>query len=164
MTVWLVAAYLTRQRARNSSNDRSRRRSRLPGVGQVERLFAEFLAGPGDRTAAERSVEFDRRLVVRQDSHHEAANLALSEVTPDRREQPAPEAEALELRPQVKLVDLAVIGQAARAVAPVIRVARNRITERQDRDTAALANGAFPPFATMAAIPPKAGMMLHCGM
>src|SRR5580700_9711787 len=85
-------------------------RSRVPSVGDlVERLFAEFLARPGDRAAAEGTVEFYRRFVVRQRPHDEAANPALGEVAPRRREQPATEAEALEFRPQVKLVDLAVI-------------------------------------------------------
>ena len=118
----------------------------LPGEGDlVERLVAEALGGARDRAAAQRAIEFDGRIVVRERPDHEAAEPALSEVAPRRREQPAPESEALEFRAQVEFVDLAVVGQAARAVAPVIRVARNALLKHQQRDAAAFANRRLPP-------------------
>src|SRR6202158_4971799 len=84
-------------------------------------------------------------MIVRQGPDGEALDAALGEIAPRRREQPATEAEALEFRPEIKLVDFAVIGQAARPVPPVIGIARNGVAERQDRNTAALADSAFPP-------------------
>ena len=92
--------------------------------------------------AAQRAVEFHRRLVVRQRPHHQALQPALREVAPRRGEQAAAEAEPLILRPQIELVDLAVVEQAARAVAAVVGVARDLVAERQDGDAAALADGA----------------------
>ena len=118
----------------------------VPGVGDlVEHLGAEPLRGARDRAAAQRAIELDRGLVVRQRPDHEALQAALREVAARRREQLAAEAEPLEFRPQIELVDLAVVVEAARAVAAVVGVARDRIAEREDRDAAALADGAVPP-------------------
>src|SRR5579871_4892319 len=52
----------------------------------------------------------------------------------------------MELRPQVKLVDFPVISQASRPVAAVIGIARDGVAERQNRNSAAFTNRAFPPF------------------
>ena len=55
--------------------------SALPGVGDlIERLGAEPLRRARDRAAAERAVEFDRRLVVGQRPDHEALQPALREI------------------------------------------------------------------------------------
>ena len=59
-------------------------------------------------------------------------------------EQPAAEAEALEFGPQIKLVDLAVVEQAASAVAAVVGVAGDLVAELQDGDAAAFADRANP--------------------
>src|SRR6516162_3866414 len=81
-----------------------------PGEGDfVEGAGAEAFGGAGHRLAAERPVEADRRLVVRERPDHQALQSALHQVAPRRGEQLAAEAEALEFRPQVKLVDLAVV-------------------------------------------------------
>src|SRR5262249_45202729 len=48
-------------------------------------------------------------------------------------------------RPQVELVDLAVVVEAAGAVAAVIGIAGDAVAERQHRDPAAFANRAVPP-------------------
>src|SRR5262249_13232894 len=50
-----------------------------------------------------------------------------------------------EFRPQIELVDFAVVVEAAGAVAAVIGVARDLVAELQQRDAAALADGAVPP-------------------
>ena len=70
-----------------------------------------------------------------------------SEVAPGGGEQPAAEAEALEFRTQIKLVDLAFEMQAAGAVAAVIGVARDLVAEHQHADAAALADRADPTTA-----------------
>ena len=50
----------------------------LPGEGDlIERLGAEPLGGARDRAAAERAIEFHRRLVVGQRPHHQALQPAL---------------------------------------------------------------------------------------
>src|SRR5947207_2825855 len=85
------------------------------------------------RCAAARAVEADRRLVVGQRPDHQAVQSALHEVATRGGEQLAAEAETLEFRPQIKLVDLAVVVQAARAVAAVVGVARDAIAESQHR-------------------------------
>src|SRR5215472_1624291 len=83
-----------------------RTRSARPGEGDfVEGAGAEAFGGAGHRLAAERPVEADRRLVVRERPDHQALQAALHQVAPRRGEQLAAEAEALEFRPQVKLVD-----------------------------------------------------------
>src|SRR6185437_11271547 len=51
----------------------------------------------------------------------------------------------LELRAQIKLVDLAIIKQAARAVAAIIGVAGDLLAKLQDGDAAALADRRIPP-------------------
>ena len=120
--------------------------SRRPAVGDlVERLCAEAIGRAGDRAAAERAIEFHRRLVVGERPYHQALQAALDQILARGGEQAAAEAEALVFRTQVQLVDLAVIEQAARAVAPVIGVAGDAVTELQDGDAAALADGAVPP-------------------
>ena len=102
------------------------------------------------RLAAERAVEFDRVLVFRQRPHDQRFQRALRQIAPRGGEQPAAEAEPLEFRPQIKLVDLAVIVEAARAVAAVIGVAGDLVAELQERDAAAFADGRFPPRRTAA--------------
>src|SRR5450830_1250810 len=122
------------------------RGSRLPGVGDlVEHLGAEALGRAGDRAAAERAIEFHRPLVVGERPYNQALQAALDQILARGGKQAAAEAEALVFRTQVQLVDLAVIEQAARAVAPVIGVAGDAVTELQDGDAAALADGAVPP-------------------
>ena len=117
----------------------------LPGVGDlIERLGAELLRRARDRAAAERAIEFHRRLVVGQRPDHEALQAALHQILARGGEQSAAEAEPLEFRTQIKLVDFAVIEQAARAVAAVIGVAGDRLAELQDGDAAAFADGADP--------------------
>src|SRR6266487_2679050 len=118
----------------------------LPGEGDfVEGAGTEAFGGAGHRLATERPVEADRRLVVRERPDHQALQAALHQVASRRGEQLAAEAEALEFRPQVELVDLAVVIQAARAIAPVIGVTGHAFAECQHRDSAAFANRAVPP-------------------
>src|ERR1700687_288033 len=120
--------------------------SGLPGERHlVERLVAESLGGARNRAAAERAIELDGRIVVGQRPNHQAAQAALGEIAPGRGEQPAAEAQALEFRPQIEFIDLAVVGEAARAVAAVIGVAGDALGEHQQRDAAALADGGLPP-------------------
>src|SRR6185436_18728326 len=95
--------------------------------------------------AAERLVEPDRRLVVGQRPDHQALEPALREVAPRRSEQPPPETQPLEFGAKVKLVDLAIVEQAARAIAPIVRIARDAIAELQERDAAPLGDGVLPP-------------------
>src|SRR5262245_59778277 len=112
--------------SRNDTNRIDERVSALPGEGDlVENLAAKALGRAGDRAAAEVGVETDRGLVIRQRPDHEAAEPALGEVAAGCVEQLAAEAQPLEFRPQVELVDLAVVVEAAGAVAAVIGVARN---------------------------------------
>src|SRR5262245_27684526 len=123
--------------------------SARPGEGDlVEGAGAEPFGGPGHRLAAERAIEADGRLVVRQRPDHQALQPALHQVAPRRGEQLAAEAETLEFRPQVELVDLAVVVQDARAIAPVVGITGHAFAERQHRDPAALANRAVPPYRT----------------
>ena len=105
----------------------------------------EALGGTRNRAAAERAIELDGRIVVGQRPDHQAAQAALGEIAPGRGEQPAAEAQALEFRPQVEFIDLAVVGEAAGAVAAVIGVTGDALGEHQERDAAALADGGFPP-------------------
>src|SRR6266508_3979988 len=101
-----------------------------PGEGDlVEGAPAESFGGTRHRLAAERTVEADGLLVVRERPHHQAAEPALYQVAPRRGEQLAAEAEPLEFRPQIELVDLPVVIEAARAVAPVIGVAGHAFAE-----------------------------------
>src|SRR5215472_12817946 len=111
----------------------------------VEHSRAEFFRGPRHRLAAQRAIELDRVFVFRQRPHDQRFQRALRQVAPRRREQAAAKAQALVFRPQVKLVDFAVVIEAARAVAAVIGVACDLIAELQQRDAAALADRAVPP-------------------
>src|SRR3954469_781375 len=111
--------------------------SALPGVGDlVEHLSAEPLGGACDRAAAEVAIEVDSVLVVGQRPHHEAVESALREILARRGEQLASEAEPLEFRPQVELVDFPVVVEAAGAVAPVVGIARDIVAEHQEADAA----------------------------
>ena len=133
--------------ARSNSNSESV----IPGEGDlIEALFAETLRGAGDRLAAERLVELHRRIVVRQRPDHEAFQSALGEVAARRGEQPAAEAQALVLRAQIELVDLAFVEQAARAVAAVVGVPGYLVAEGEDGDAAAFADRAVPPVGAAA--------------
>src|SRR5258708_18796879 len=112
-------------------------RLQLDSVAPGERnLFetaaAKALRGSRDRLAAERTVELHRGLVVGQRPDHQALQSALRQIAPRRGEQPAAETQALILRAQIQLVDLAVIEQAARAVAAVVGVARDVVAEREN--------------------------------
>src|SRR5262249_25265763 len=121
-------------------------RSAGPGEGDfVEGAGAEPFGGTRHRLAAERPIEADGRLVVRERPDHQALQPTLHQVAPRRGEQLAAEAETLEFRPQVELVDFAVVIQAARAVAPVIGITGHAFPERQHHDPAAFANRAVPP-------------------
>ena len=115
------------------------RRRLQPAVERLERQRREA------RAAAERAIEFHRRLVIGQRPHHQALQAALREILARRGEQAAAEAETLELRPQIKFVDFAVIKQAARAIAPVIGIASNLLAELQNGNAAAFADRRFPP-------------------
>src|SRR5512141_1751513 len=98
--------------------------SALPGERDlVERLVAEAFRGTRDRGAAECAIEFDRRLVVRESPQHETLHAALREIAARRGEQPPAKADTLIFRAQIEFVDLAVIDQAARAIAAVVSVA-----------------------------------------
>src|SRR5215510_5102540 len=97
--------------------------SPVPGEGDlVEHAGAEALGGACHRLAAERAVEADGRLVVRQRPDHEALQPALHQVAARRGEQLAAEAQPLEFGTQIKLVDLTVVVEAARAVAAVVGI------------------------------------------
>src|ERR1700738_4714636 len=84
----------------------------------IQALGAEFFRRARDRTAAERAVEADRRSVIGERPDDEAFQPALRKVAPRRREQAAAKAEPLKFRTEVKLVDLAVVEQAAGACGP----------------------------------------------
>src|SRR5258708_3212275 len=95
----------------------------------IEALGPEALRGARDRAAAERLVERHRRIVVGQRPDHQGLQPALREIAPRRREQAPSESQSLEFGAEVELVDLAVVEQAARAVAPVVRITRDPIAE-----------------------------------
>src|SRR5262249_58918928 len=97
------------------------------------------------RAAAERAIDVERRIVVRERQHHEAAQPALCEIAPCRGEKAPAEPETLKFRPQVQLVDFAVVGEAAGAVATVVGGTGDTIAEHQERHAAALTDRAFPP-------------------
>ena len=84
-------------------------------------------------------------VVVGKRPHHQALQAALDQILARGGEQAAAEAQSLEFGPQIKLVDLAVVEQAARAVASVIGVAGNAVAELQDGDAAAFADSRVPP-------------------
>src|SRR5579862_2695295 len=122
------------------------RNASLPGVGDlIERLGAETLGGAGNGAAAERAVKFHCRFVIGQRPYHQALEPALRQVLARGREQPAAKSEALEFRPQVKLVDFAVIEQAARAISSVIGITGEGFAELQHGDAAAFADRRIPP-------------------
>ena len=110
--------------------------------------MAESLGRAGDRTAAKRAIELDRRIVVGKRPHDQAAQPALSQIATRRGEQAPAEPEPLKFRAQVKFVDFAVVGEAASAVAAVIRVTGDAVAEHEQRHAAAFANGALPPHRT----------------
>src|SRR6185436_9251177 len=60
------------------------------------------------------------------------------------------EAETLILRAEIEFVDLAVIEQAACAVATVVRVTGHLVAEGQNGDAAAFADRAVPPIGSPA--------------
>src|SRR5580704_13046602 len=78
----------------------------------VEHAGAELFRGARDRLAAERAVELDRVLVFGQRPHDQGFEAALRQIAARRGEQPATEAQALEFRPQIEFVDLAVVIEA----------------------------------------------------
>src|SRR5438477_12093536 len=114
----------------------------------IEALLPEAFRGARDRAAAERLVERNRRLVIAERPDHQTFQSALREVAARRGEQPPAEAEALELRAEIELVDLAVVEQAAGAVAPVVGIARDAIAELQQRDAAPFGDRVLPPART----------------
>src|SRR5580698_3921816 len=84
-----------------------------PGEGDlVERLGAELLGRARHHAAAEGAIKLRRRIVVGERPDHHAFQAALQQVAAGGGEQPAAEAEALEFRTKVKLVDLAFEVQA----------------------------------------------------
>src|SRR5262245_4119992 len=104
--------------------------SALPSVGDlVQDLAAESLGGARDRAAAKVAVEIDRDLVVGQRPDHQAVHAALSEIAPRRLKQLAAKAKTLKFGSQIKLINLAVVIQAARAIATVIGIARDCVAE-----------------------------------
>src|SRR6266404_324573 len=124
------------------------KRSASVGPGEsdlIERFGPELLGGAGHHAAPERAVEFRGGVVIGQRPDHHALQPALHQVAPSGGEQAAAEAEALEFRPQIELVDLALEMQAAGAVAAVIGVARDLVAEHQHADAAAFADRAVPP-------------------
>src|SRR5258708_4481849 len=111
----------------------------------VEDAGSEPFGGACHRLACKRAVKADGRLVVRERPDHQALQPALHQVTPCCGEQLAAEAEALKFRPQIKLVDLSVVIQAASAVAAVIGITGDALAEGQHGNPAALANRTVPP-------------------
>src|SRR5262249_55494364 len=122
------------------------KRSGPPGEGHlVEGAAAELFRRAGHRAAPQRAVELDRRVVVRQSPNDQAFQTALGEVAAGRGKKTAAEAKPLNLRPQVDLVNLAVVEQAARPIASVIGIASDAVAEPEKGNAAALANGTLPP-------------------
>src|SRR5690242_15533366 len=116
----------------------------------VERLRPEPLRGARHHATAEHAVEFGSRLVVRERPDHHALQPALGEVALGGREQTPAEAEALEFRTQVKLVDFAFEMQAAGAIAAVVGIAGDLVAKHQYADAAALADCRIPPLRAAA--------------
>src|SRR5580700_10658190 len=120
--------------------------SAVPAEGDlVEHAGAELLRRAGHRLAAERAIKLDGGLVFRQRPHDQRFQSALRQVAPCGGKEPPAKAQPLEFRPQIELVDLAVIIEAARPIAPVIGVARYLVAELQEGDAAAFADRPFPP-------------------
>ena len=113
--------------------------SAIPAEGDlVENARAEFFRRTGHGLAAKRAIKLDGGVVFRQRPDDQRFQPALRQVAARGREQAAAEAEPLEFRPQIKLVDLAVIMQAARAVCVRNwRSPRDLLAELQQRDAAA---------------------------
>src|SRR5262249_41859898 len=111
----------------------------------IEGAIAKPFGRTGDRTAAERAIEFHGRLIVGQGPDHDAFHAALREIAAGRGEQASAEAQALEFWAQIDLVDFTVVVQAAGAISAVVGIAGNLIAEHQDRDAATFADGAVPP-------------------
>src|SRR5581483_2765473 len=98
---------MTNQNLRNQA-------SAVPAVGDlVEHARTEAFGGTGNRPATEGAIEFHRRVVVRERPDHQALHPALHEIAAGGAEQATAEAKALEFRPQVKLINLAFVVQAA---------------------------------------------------
>ena len=110
----------------------------------VERLRPEALGRARHHAAAQGPVEFGRGIVIRQRPDDHALEAALHQVAAGCGEQATPEAETLEFRTQIQLVNLAVEMQAAGAVAAVVGIARDLVAEDQNADTATLADRAVP--------------------
>src|SRR5947209_5516126 len=122
-----------------------------PGEGNlVQRLGAELLGGSRNHAAAEGAIKLCRGIVVGKRPDHHAFQAAVQKIAPCRGKQPSSEPEALEFRPQIKLVDLAFEMQAARAIAAVIGIARNFVAEHQHADAATFADPAVPPLRATA--------------
>src|SRR6478672_11920216 len=122
-----------------------------PGEGNlVERFGPELLRGARHHAAAKRAIELGRQIIVGKRPDYHALQAALRQIASRGIEQAAAEAEALEFRAQIKLVDLAFEVQAAGAVAAVIGIARDLVAEHQHADAAALADRAVPPLRAAA--------------
>src|SRR5262249_52397971 len=120
--------------------------SAIPGERDlVENARAEALRGTCHRFATERAIKAYRRFVVRERPDNQALQAALHEIAACSAKQLAPETEPLEFRPQVELVQLAIVVEAAGPVAAVIGVAGDAIAECQDCDAAAFADRVVPP-------------------
>src|SRR5262249_54107561 len=120
--------------------------SALRGEGNlVEALAAEALGGTGDCAATEVAVEVHCGFVIREGPYDEAVETALHEVAARPHEQLSAKPQALEFRPQIKLVDFSVVIEAARAIAAVIGVARNVVAKHENGDPASIADRVFPP-------------------
>src|SRR5262249_4141713 len=121
-------------------------RSAIPAESDLgQDACAKPLGGSRHRLAGKRAVEAYGRLVVRERPDHQALQPALRQVAPGRGEQLAAKAKPLKLRTQIKLVDFAIVIEAACAVAAIIGVARDALSESEHGDPAAFANRAVPP-------------------
>src|SRR3979411_1288383 len=130
---------------------RARQSSIGPGEGDlVERLGPEFLRRTRNHAAAERPVKLRGGIVVGQRPDRHALEAALQQIASRGGKQPAAEAETLKFRPQVKLVDFAFEMQAACAVAAVIGIASDLVTENQHAAAPAPADRAVPPLGAAA--------------
>src|SRR5215813_7645051 len=132
-----------RMRLRDSNREG---RSALPGVGDfVQDLAAKPLGGACDCATAQVAIETDGVFIVGQRPDHEAAHPALAQIASRRLKQLAAKAETLKFGPEIKLINLAVVIQAAGAVASVVGVARDCVAEHQNGNAAAPPDRALPP-------------------
>ena len=84
--------------------------SAIPAVRDlIEHARAEFLGRARYRLAAERAIELHGAVVFRKRPDDQRFHRALRQIAARGGEQAAAEAEPLEFRPQIKLVDLAVV-------------------------------------------------------